>query len=404
MIASAGPVEPYDWRHNSLMDAKSFMEQRATAIGMLGRYIIKSVFPYEFSYDYSYPAIPNTGFGNAWVLFGLFASLTGLFFAVRNFRKNTAITFGILFFFITISLTSNIFKIIGATMADRFLYVPSLGVALLISALVIKIPGVARSKFLPVMMVLPLVIFYSAKTISRNSFWVNNAALYLKDVQTVQNSGRTNYNAATILMNEVVPSFTDTNDRKLAMNDARQYLIRSVELDPREPKSWINLGVVNYRSRLYLESARATRNALHITPNDTTLFANLGDAYFMAKMYDSSMYYHNILVRGNKIYYDTWNFLGNAYFNKQDYAKAAECFAAGLKKNPAYSDLWVNYGNALAMSKRYSEAISSFRKAYELNQRHVNAIYFIALTYQNMGVMDSTKKYLDIYNKLKANP
>ncbi len=401
VIAKSGERVVYDWRHNSLIDAPDFLTEKATAIGILGRYLIKLFYPYEFSYDYSFSQIPNKGFADVFSVFGMIASIALLFVAFRTFKKNPLLSFAILFFFITISLTSNIFKLIGATAADRFLYAPSLGFAIAIAVLLSKLNKKNIVSPTPLLLLLPLLAFYSFKTVKRNPDWETSDSLYLKDVQTAKNSSRTNFNAATVLMNNGL-QLADTTRKREMLDSSRNYLLKAVELDPRDPNHWINLGVVNYKSKRYLESARATLEAIKRKSADSSLYANLGDAYYMAKMYDSSIYYHTLLVNNKLFFKETFNFLGSAYFNKQDYANAAKYFYEGVKRDSTYADLVVNYANALAMNKRYPEAIKHFKKAYSLNPSQINSVYFIALTYQNMGEVDSTKKYLDLFNRLKS--
>jgi protein O-mannosyl-transferase len=402
VIQSAGPKIVYDWRHNSLADAPDFITQKATAIGILGRYLIKAFIPYEFSYDYSYQQIPNDGLKNAWFFVGLIFSLLLLIIAFKNLKNNSLLAFSILLFFITISLTSNIFMIIGATMADRFLFTPSLGFALAIAFLITKATRLKLNTVRPLIIVAPLLLFYSFKTVKRNPDWKSTEILYLADVKTTDKSSRTNYNAATIQMNKALRIQEDTVRRKELLDSSRNYLLRSVELDRRDPNNWVNLGVVNYKSKLYKESARATLHALNTKVTDTSLYQNLADAYFMAQLYDSSIYYHSFLVNNKKHFKETYNFLGSAWFNKKDYAKALQYFEEGVKVDSSYAGLRVNYANALAVNGRFNEAIVQFKKAYAQDPSQISAIYFVALTYQNMGVIDSTRKYLDIFNRLKS--
>ncbi|MBC7863785.1 MAG: tetratricopeptide repeat protein [Bacteroidia bacterium] len=402
-IIEHGPAyKPYEWRDNSLLASDSFFIQKSTAIGFLGRYIIKSFLPYQMAWDYSYPAIPNTGLFSAWPMIGLILSLFLLFIAIKYFKKNPVISFSILFFFITIALTSNIFKTIGANIADRFLFVPSLGTALLISYCLSQIK--IKNQALIVLLACPLFIFYSFKTVNRNNDWKNDFTLNQKDLATVANSARLHYNYGILLLNDVYPQEQNEERKSLMLQEIQEHLKKAIELvpkdmKPQDPAPWAAMGIAKYREKKYSEAIDAMKTGISLNPGDFSQYGNLADAFFMKKDYDSSIYYHKFCVEKNVIYRDTWNFLGTAYFEKKNYPEALKCFEKGVARDSLYAELWMNYANALAINKEFAKAIPCFQKAYDLDNGKVKALYFMALTYQNMGDSLNTQKFLDLYNE-----
>ena len=85
--------------------------------------------------------IPVTNFGNPVVLLSLAANLCLLVSAVWLVVKRNAIGYGILFYFISFSITSNLVISIGTTMGERFVFVPSLGFVI---ALVLGLQGLSQ--------------------------------------------------------------------------------------------------------------------------------------------------------------------------------------------------------------------------------------------------------------------
>ena len=131
--SNAPPMHAYNLDDNSLVGAKTFVEREATAFYIIGRYLLLLVFPHPLSYDYSYNEIPIISFASAKAIVPLVIYAALAFVAIRELKRKTFVSFGILFFFITISMTSNLIILIGATMADRFLYVPSLGFSIILA-------------------------------------------------------------------------------------------------------------------------------------------------------------------------------------------------------------------------------------------------------------------------------
>src|SRR5204863_412171 len=97
-----------------------------------GRYMVLLVFPRTLSSDYSFNQIPLFGTaGNywidasAWISFGVVMLL--LVAALWLRKKERLFSWGVLFFFVMMLPTSNVLITIGSIMAERFLYLPSVG-------------------------------------------------------------------------------------------------------------------------------------------------------------------------------------------------------------------------------------------------------------------------------------
>ncbi len=144
---------------NPLVNA-GFWTARLTAIKVIGDFLGLFLWPAHLSPDYSFNAVPLFG-GQAsnWedakaivalavclVAAGLIAIL-----AVRERRIEKPVLFFLGFFFIALAPTSNLIVLIGSIMAERFLYLPCIGLAGLIAAAIYAIrqrrplrPGVLR--------------------------------------------------------------------------------------------------------------------------------------------------------------------------------------------------------------------------------------------------------------------
>src|SRR5574340_1230500 len=126
---------------NPLIGADS-ITARLTAIKVLGKYLWLLVWPRQLSCDYSYNQIPlvrwpfSGGWENTQTLVAA-AALAGLAcLAVLCFRRNRPAFFFLGFFFVALAPTSNLLRIIGSIMAERFLYLPLVAFAALVVLLV----------------------------------------------------------------------------------------------------------------------------------------------------------------------------------------------------------------------------------------------------------------------------
>jgi len=176
-----------------------------TGIKVIGRYLRLLVLPHTLSCDYSYNQIPLFGDGapwwedlEAWIALGVVGGL--LWAAVRLWRTAAPFTWGVMFFFITILPTSNLFFPIGSIMGERFLYLPSIGFCLL-AALALRPMGAALARrCIPneawrdrAALALPAVVVavFALRAHVRNADWHDDISLWKSAVAACPDSFKT---------------------------------------------------------------------------------------------------------------------------------------------------------------------------------------------------------------------
>ena len=176
-----------------------------TAIKVIGQYLGLLVLPARLSCDYSYNQIPLFGEAahwweglSAWLSLAVVAGF--LVAGGRVWRRQPVFTFGVLFFFLMLLPTSNLFVPIGSIMAERFLYLPSIGFGL-VAALALQPMGAARAARCPVeepwrswaALALPvlLVLALALRTQVRNADWHDDLSLWKSAVAASPDSFKT---------------------------------------------------------------------------------------------------------------------------------------------------------------------------------------------------------------------
>jgi len=173
-----------------------------TAFKVLGRYLMLLIYPATLSCDYSYNQIPLYGEGapgwedaQCWLGLAVVVALLG--FAWTRRRGQPLFSFGVFFFFGMMLPTANIVKPIGSIMAERFLYLPSIGFCL-VAALALRPLG---EKLVAVLTMpiqwrpwaglgLPfaLLLALGVRTYARNYDWSTEFALWHSAVAAAPNS------------------------------------------------------------------------------------------------------------------------------------------------------------------------------------------------------------------------
>ncbi len=348
-------------------------EKFGTIALILWKYIQLLLYPHPLSSDYSREQIPLVGFGNPLALLGLILHIAMAAWVLLKLWKRDIFALSILMYFLPLSLTINLLFNIGAPMADRFLYLPSLGFSLALAyglSLLLKTEQLNQLFKKPALFAITgvLTIAYSAKTISRNPDWANNEALFTKDVKASPNSAKMNYYFANSLFKKYLdvqpPAVADTS----LLSIAEKHFGEAVRLNPKFHTAMYNLGFVNLLKKNGKKAEQYLLKTLELQPGYLNGIEMLGRVYgeLLNNLPESEKY-----------------LLQAATINKQRGAIEA------LANN--YQHLGIVY----AMQKKYPEAVKIYTEAINLNPKEANNYLNLGITYQNMGNMEEGQKYLN---------
>lgn len=329
--------------NNSIMSAKTPAGRLATTILILGKYIWLLFVPLALTFDYSYNQIPAVSFSDPGALLALAVYVALIGYALWRFNKKDPIAFGILYYIITMALVSNLFVKIGSSMGERFLYTSSLGFAIAIGIIILKllkiktdIPRPRLNTLYPVAGI--ILLAYTIKTITRNTDWKDNYTLFEAGVITSPNSARAHQSLAI--------TYTDT-------------AISST--DPAAKNMFFNKAITEYNK------------ALSILPTYSEALFNKGWNYYSMGNYDSAVSSFIKCIYVEPKYVSAYQDLGVIYFNKGDYVKAITIFKLGLTQVPNDADLYTNIGAAYYNLNKFDSAIVNLQKALFINPNINNA-------------------------------
>jgi hypothetical protein len=119
----------------------TLMQRWMTSGRVFIEYFILLLAPFNLTGDYDFNSVPLAGPRDWDAWFGLGIVAACLLIAVRYAKTRSKISLGILFFFVTLLPVSNWIMPIALLMAERFLYTPVFGFALLAGTLWAAIPN-----------------------------------------------------------------------------------------------------------------------------------------------------------------------------------------------------------------------------------------------------------------------
>jgi protein O-mannosyl-transferase len=242
---------------------------------------------------------------------------------IRNKRHSELglASFGILWFFISLSVESSIIPL-GELVAEYRLYLPSVGIIIAVSALGLYVTRKFSLRPLLLYSVCALVIVaLSVATILRNAVWGSETALW-----------------------------EDAASKSPGLVRPHQ-----------------NLGLY-YSMQGRLEDARHELNlALALAPGDTELHNNLGVVYKKLKDYDLAIQEYNTVLKLTPDDVMARYNLGNVYLAQNDISDAIREYEMTVKLIPDYDEVHNNLGIAYCKGGRADVAIREFDRALQLN-------------------------------------
>ncbi len=213
--------------------------QRLATISLtLGWYLKLLLIPYPLTHDYYPYHVPKVGWTDWRALVSLAIYLGMGIWAVLNIRRRHVAAYAIAFWFITLSIVSNLFVSVGTFMNERFAYMPSVAFCILVAWFFAdQLPRLIKEQperpyILGVMAFTPIVLLFIAGTLVRVPDWKDAMSLNISAINNSPNSARSHVFYVTSIFNGPYKEATDPNEKKKWVEDMDQHLTRSLEINP----------------------------------------------------------------------------------------------------------------------------------------------------------------------------
>ncbi len=355
-------------------------ERWATILFTLGKYLQLLCFPHPLTHDYYPRQIAIMTFGDWRVLLSLLLYLALVAYAIIGLRKKDPIAYGIGFYLISLSIVSNIIFPVGTNMAERLLFMPSVGFCVAIAAwmqnLTFRKKLTSFGQLYPALGVLvAITLLFSLKTITRNPAWKDNYTLFTTDIQTSYNSAKLRNAVGGEL---VTRSVNEKNEQaRLAMlREAAGHLQEAIKIHPTYKNAYLLLGNCYNFLQEYEASAANYRKALALDPDYQDAFNNLA-----------------LTLR------QAGRFYGE---QKGDLPKAIGYLKQAYDLNPQDVETMRLLGVAYGISGNVQQAIVFFTKCTEIEPQNATAWYDLGTAYHNAG--DPVKGNEYIQKALQLEP
>jgi tetratricopeptide (TPR) repeat protein len=348
---------------------------------------------YDFSLSYSL-LDPKTSIS---FLFLLSIFVAALYLLKRSWKTQNGygllISFGILWFFITLSVESSIIPIRDVIFEHR-LYLPSVGAIIAFCSVVFYMLVDRKQKTAPLLTACILMLIAVPLGIGayqRNFVWKNEVLLWEDVVRKSPGKARGHNNLGLAYY------------KQGRVEEAIQQYLTAIKLKPDYLEAHQNLGGTYAKQGRVEEAIQEYLTALRLKPDYPGAHNNLGLAYYNQGRLEEAIKEYAEALRLKPDFAEAHYNLGLVYYDQRRLDEAIKEYTSALKLKPDYLEAHQNLAGVYYHQGRLDEAIQELMIALRLNPNHADTHYNLGNIYKTRGFMDEAKREFETVLELRPN-
>jgi len=369
-------------------------------------YIGKLFVPLKLSTFYPYPFLNENG--NLPLIFYIapYIVLAILVLVFLSARKTKHYIFGIVFYSLTVALVLQFVSVGRVIIADRYAYVPYIGLFFIIGHLFDRVNSSPAKSLSALKYIFPaglvaLALWFSVITWERTKVWKNSETLWTDVISKypsvdVAYKNRGNYYGKELnqpdraLKDYEVLVAMKSKDPDVYSNLGNIYGLknefeksieaytRSLQLDSLNFGSYLNRAITYSKMRDFENAMKDYEKAARLKPNSDNLLSNRTHTYLETGQIDKAIADYNTLINKNARFENLYFRRGYAYFLKGEYEKALQDFLTNIKVYPGYKEAYYNTSVTYFKLEKYQEAMNYATKArsmgYNVKDSYLNQV------------------------------
>ncbi len=322
-------------------------------------YIGKMIWPQNLAIFYPHPgqSLQLWQAAGAGLLLGLISMAV-----LRVARRHPYLAVGWFWYLGTLVPVIGLVQMGAQAMADRYTYVPLIGLFIMIAW---GIPHlVMRFRYRRIFLASVAGTVLAASLIltwTQLYHWKNTATLFQQALKVTEN----NYLAYNNLGNVLA--------RQGKVKQAIAHYVKALQINPNFPSAHNNLGYALSRQGKMDEAIAHYVKALQINPNFSKAHNNLGNALARQGKNQEAIAHYTKALQIKPDFAGAHNNLGNVLEGQGKSKEAVFHFSRALELKPDFVEAHFNLGNALARQGKMDQAQAHFIRALELKPTFAEA-------------------------------
>jgi len=326
----------------------------ANALVSYVSYIGKTIYPFNLAILYPHPrAIPEWQTAGACLLL-----LIATFLAIRNIERFPWLLTGWLWYLGTLVPVIGLVQVGDQAMADRYTYIPLIGLFIIVAWSVPKLVSRWRYKQYGLKIIASaFLLILTTITLRQLSYWKDNITLYEHTLGVTSNNHVAHYNLGI--------AFADQG----LLVEAVTHYYEALKINPGIPEAHCALGLILMDHGRLNAAKGHFYQALRINPNYAEAHNNLGIALFKQGNIVEAMRYYCAALRIKPEFASAHNNLANVLKEQGKIAEAINHYSEALRIKPDLVDAHYNLALLLTTEGRYDEAIRHYAEILKMNPR-----------------------------------
>jgi len=400
----------------------SILRRLQSAVFAYWGYLSQLCWPVDLAIFYPYPAAVS-----AWRLaLGAAALVVVSGLLLRASRKRPYLGLGWMWYLITLLPVSGLVQVSGFSHADRFTYVPLIGIFLAAvwwarDQLRAR-PGGIVGLWVIGMVLAGLCLLGTRRQLG---YWKDGEALFRRALAVTANDSLTRNGLGDALLTKgqvslaieqleeallLEPAYSEAhNNLGIAfLQDGQpqksiEHLREAIRLTPGKTQARINLGIALGKEGRLDEAIEELRQALRQAPDNPNAHCTLGDALVAKGQLAEATTEYRQAVQLAPDDAALHHGLGVALGIAGNAPEAINEFQAAITIKPDYPEAHANLGSALLKVERLDEAIGQFKEALRLNPKLPEAHRELGAALGKKGRLDEAIRHFEESLRLEPN-
>jgi len=358
----------------------SILENILIACHGINLYLYKLLLPVNLSAIYPYPGnIADSCIYSPIVLLIIFG---GALFSLKYTRK---ILFGFLFFLVTILPVLKLVPIGYAMIADRYTYIPFLGIFYIIAFCGARLYyKSAALKHIVTLFFIVVIVIFAYMTWNRCHVWKNAISLWNDIIKKCENPPPVAYNNR----GEIYRSFR--NPWK-AIDD----FSKAIAIDTNYSSAYLNRGTIFHELGKIDEAIKDYHMALKVAPKLQQAYNNLGNLHLQQGNLPLAVSNYNAALTIAPTFSESYNGRGLAHARLGMIDKAISDYFSATTYNPYHDKAFSNRGLLYQSLGNHEKAVEDFKKALEINSYFAEAYHHLAVSLFQLKQFEEAKKNMN---------
>jgi len=357
----------------SSLDAIPLTVRLANALVAYSQYLIHVFLPTGLSIFYPHPG-RDIPWGTVLLSVTLLFLISHLSFRLR--REKPFLLMGWLWYLGMLVPVIGIIQVGMQAMADRYTYVPIVGIFLLFAWLIPN-PEKRKGKIFFTIFILLLTLLLGVQTQRQVNYWLNTETLFSHAEAATEKNILAKLHVAAELA------------KKGLFSEAQEKYREIIGISPVNVQAHYALGMLLVSRGQFTEGLKYLKKANNLQPDSATVRNGLGLAYMGQGKLKAAEEFFQGAIKVKPQIPDSYYHLGKLYERKKLFAKAREAYEEALRKKPDFHEVRLALANLLLRMGKKDEALRAFDTVAEKAPHLISTAYFnLARSYAESGLID----------------